>query len=103
MQVVNIMEVSRLCSTAQGLSQIQQGLSRGLAAARRDVELECAEVLDDEGHRWFDTEQGLFVGDDEDDREFREQLKESVRFLEDFGRIEHHPVHTHWIRFELGA
>lgn len=99
MEAFTRIETARLLAGPEGLRIAQQGLSLAIGAARCDIECECAEVVDTRGDRWWDTHGGLFMGDDDQDRELRAMLMESVAFLDDLKQLERHPEHPGWVRF----
>lgn len=95
-----LIETSRICNSAGGLLLISKSIGMALASARRDVECECQEVKDIDGRTWWNTQAGLFTGEDDSDREFRQMLDDSIAYLEQFDRIDRHPANRHWIRFK---
>jgi hypothetical protein len=99
MEAFTRIETARLLASADGLRIAQRGLSLAIGAARCDIECECAEVHDAQGNRWWDTDGGLFLGDNDQDRELRAMLIESITFLDDLKQLERHPDHPGWVRF----
>lgn len=96
----SLIETSRICNSVGGLLLISKSIGMAIASARRDVELECKEVKDIDGATWWDSRAGLFTGEDESDREFRQMLDNAIAYLEEFDRIERHAANRHWIRFK---
>ena len=83
----------------QGLALMTSGMNLAIGAARRDLECELAEVQSDADHRWYDTEGGMFLGDNEGDQDFRAMTMESIAFLDQLGLLRRHPDHSNWVRY----
>jgi hypothetical protein len=90
---------AHILSHTGGLALITEGLCLAVQGCRRDIEIECAEVVID-GARWWDIAGGLFAGSpSEQDGEFIAMRDRAVSFLDKLGAIKRHPEHHQWIQF----
>jgi hypothetical protein len=93
------MQASQLLAQPNGPALILESMALAIQGCRRDIELECQEVKDEDGGTWWDTAGGLFTGTCDNDLEFMQMRERSLAFLNATHAIERHPIHSAWVRF----
>lgn len=94
------MQCSQIIARPNGPKLLLSAVAIAVRACRSDIETECAEVHD-LGHRWWDTEGGLFVGGGENDLEFLQMRRDAVEFLDGMDQLIRHPDQPAWVRFPV--